>query len=85
MKFEKEDPNKVVAVADFNTMFVCSFYVRRSQEWKKTVKSQCLLALLEPAHEKAAPEILAKLTPEVNFINILLANSLYTNALCSFL
>jgi len=63
-----------------------SFYAHRSQMRKKRQSSwQCCLALLGPMSVKAARKTLVKLTPGVNFINIIHTNFLYKCHFGSFL
>ena len=59
----------------FHQHFTSSFYARRSQKHKKTVKSCSFLRFQDPLMES---------TPGVNFTNILQAAFLYRRVLRSF-
>jgi len=48
----------------FHQHFTCSFYVRRSQSAKNTVKPLVFFALLGSLHVKAGCKMLMKLTPK---------------------
>ncbi len=48
----------------YTNIYACSFYVRRSQKRKMTIKSSVSFALLEYAHAKDARKALVKSTPE---------------------
>ncbi len=59
--------------SQFHQHFMSSFCMRRSQKRKKAQKLSIFFALLGSACAKAAYRMLMKLTPGVNFINILRA------------
>jgi hypothetical protein len=54
---------------DFTYMST-SFYIRRSQKFKKTVKLSVSFCALGSAQVNATRKMLVKSTPGVNFINI---------------
>jgi len=61
----------------FNQHFMRSFYTRRSQKHKNDSQVISLFALLGSVCTKALCKILMKLTPSVNFTNIIWAASLW--------
>jgi len=68
----------------FHQHSTSSFYVRRSQKRKKTVKLSAFFALLESALTKAACKMLMKLTTGVNIIIILGTAFVRVELECSF-
>jgi len=66
----------------FHQPLASSFYARRFQKLKKTVKSLLFSAHLGSAWIKAADKMLVKWTPGVNFINILRAHFVQKFFLC---
>jgi len=57
--------------AQFHQRSTYSFYARRSRKRKKIDDFTVFFTLLSSAHVKAALKTLMKLTPGVNFINML--------------
>ena len=60
-------------MVNFINVFTCSFYVRRSQKYKKLLELIVFFELLGFACIKAARKMLVKLAPVVNATNMLVA------------
>jgi len=76
---------KIFIRCQFHQHFKCSFYARRSQKRQMTLLTWLsFFAHLGSTCVKAVHRTLMKLSPGVDFINILLKSFLYWSVLCCF-